>query len=227
MMRIPGSKIATSFVALGFITGGFCAEGLLQFLQNDVLWILETGVYHGSIVGRNNNDAVSGATKTWVTGSGAAEFKVVGQYLSAGVNLAQSDQHVDYNDLANGIAGERDISMLLLDLPVLYNFHLFTNPSGVHDNPHLILSLGGFMSFVLSKQITESGILKPEEMSSWALGPYLRVAGYPFAFRSFQPGLYLDFYRSFVPKFYDDVYFRQNSISGQLGILSCGLSFRF
>jgi hypothetical protein len=115
----------------------------------------------------------------------------------------------------------------LLDLPVLYNFHLFTNPSGGRDNPRLVLSFGGFMSFVLSKQITESGTVGTAAMSSWALGPYLRVAGYPLSFGRFQPGLYLDFYRSFVPKFYDDIYFRQNSIAGQLGTLSGGLSFRF
>jgi hypothetical protein len=214
-------------VCFAAIATAFCADG---FLQDGITWILQVGAYHGSIVGRNRVDAVSGATKTSVAGSAVAEIKVAGQYLSAGVNVAQSGQSVDYNDPANGVAGERDISLLLLDLPLLYNFHLLTKPSGGRDNPRLILSLGGFMSFVLSKQIVETGTVgaaDPEKLSSWALGPYLRVAGYPFAFGGFQPGLYLDFYRSFLPRFYDDVYFRQNSISGQLGILSGGLSFRF
>jgi hypothetical protein len=42
-----------------------------------------------------------------------------------------------------------------------------------------------------------------------------------------QPGIFLDFYRSFVPRFLDDEYFRENGISGQLGILNTGFTFRF
>jgi hypothetical protein len=208
----------------GMVTGTFSEGG---FLQNNVSWMVQAGAYHGSIVVHNNVDAVSGATKTSVCGSAAAEFKVANHYISAGVNIAQVGQNIDYKDTVNGITGERDISLLLLDLPLLYNFHLFTKPSSGRDNPRLILSLDGFMSFVLSKQESQTGAVKPEKMSSWALGPYLRIVGYPFSYGRFQPGLYLDFYRSFIPTFYDEPYFKQNSISGQLGILSGGLSFRF
>jgi hypothetical protein len=223
-MKIRGRNKAILFAIIGFTTGCFSAEGLLQ---DNVSWILEAGAYHGSIVGRNKVDAVSGATKTSVAGSVAAEFKVLGHYVSAGVNIAQSGQTIDYKDTANGITGERDISLLLLDLPLLYNFHLLTKPSGGRDNPRLVLSLGGFFSVILDKKIDQSGSTPSAKLSSWGLGPYLRIAGYPFAFGRFRPGLYLDFYRSFVPRFYDEVYFRQNSISGQLGILSCGLSLKY
>lgn len=197
------------------------------FLQNNVAWLLEAGVFHGSIVGRNRVDAVSGATKTSVSASAAAEVKVLGQYISAGVNIEQTGQSIDYKDTVNSMTGTRDISLVLLDLPLLYNIHLLRKPLCGRDNPRLVLSIGGFLSFVLSKQVDETGAPAASHIASGALGPYLRVAGYPFAFGRFQPGLFLDFYRSFVPRFYDDVYFRQNSISGQLGILSAGLSMRF
>jgi hypothetical protein len=116
---------------------------------------------------------------------------------------------------------------LLLDLPLLYNLHLIKNPAGDRDNPRLVLSLGGFCTFVLNRKTDDVGTAPSATLSSWGLGPYLRAAAYPIAFGRFQPGLYLNFYRSFAPKFYDEIYFRQNSSSGQLGILSCGLSLKY
>jgi hypothetical protein len=223
-MRTQCLVMAIVFLIGGMVSGAFCEGG---FLQNNLTWLVQAGAYHGSIVGRNRVDAVSGATKTSATGSVAAEFKVLGHYISAGVNVAQTGQNIDYKDTANGITGERDISLLMLDLPLLYNFHLFKKPSGGRDNPKLIVSLGGFISFMLNKNIESTGSTPPALLSQWAMGPYLRFAGYPFTFGRFQPGLYLDFYRSFLPKVYDETYFKQNSISGQLGILSGGLSFRF
>jgi hypothetical protein len=211
------------FMVIGSGPAGNCEAG---FLQKNVTWIVDGGVYHGSIVGRNKVDAVSGATKTSFAGSAAAEFNVAGHYVSAGVNIAQSGQHIDYKDTANGITGERDISLLLLDLPLLYNFHMFKKPSGGRDNPRLIIGLGAFVSFVLSKHIEQNGSVPSASLSLWTMGPYMRIAGYPFSFGRFQPGLYLDFYRSFVPKVYDEIYFRQNSIAGQLGIMNFGLSLR-
>jgi hypothetical protein len=184
-------------------------------------------MFHGSIVGRDKVDAITGATQSTMAGSAAAEFKLAGHYVSAGVNLGKTNQHVDYKDTANGITGDRNISLLLLDLPLLYNFHLLKKPSGDRDNPRLILSIGGFLSLVLSKNIEPTGSVPPATLSGWALGPYLRAAGYPFKFGRFQPGLYLDFYRSFAPKFYDEVYFRKSSIGGQLGIINTGVSLRF
>jgi hypothetical protein len=224
MKKINIFQFISLFMVIGSGPAGNCEAG---FLQKNVTWIVGGGVYHGSIVGRNKVDAVSGATKTAFGGAAAAELNIKGQYIQAGLNIGLTDQTINYNDTAQGIVGRRDISLVLLDAPLLFNFHLLKNPSGDRDNPRLILSIGGFISFVLSKRVTESGTVAPADMSSWALGPYLRIAGYPFTFGRFQPGLFLDFYRSFAPKFYDDVYFRQNSISGQLGILSCGLSVRF
>jgi hypothetical protein len=216
--------LSVSVMMAGLICAAPGEEG---FLRNNVAWLVEAGVFHGSIVGRKRIDAVSGATRTSVSASTAAEVKVLGQYVSAGVNIEQTGQSIDYKDTANSVTGTRDISLVLLDLPLLYNIHLLKQPSGGRDNPRLVLSIGGFVSFVLSKRMDETGTPAPYHMASGALGPYLRVVGYPFAFGRFQPGLFLNFYRSFVPRFYDDVYFRQNSISGQLGILSAGLSMRF
>jgi len=85
------------------------------------------------------------------------------------------------------------------------------------------------MSFVLSKQIVETGTVgaaDPEKLSSWALGPYLRVAGYPFAFGGFQPGLYLDFTGVFC-RGSTTTFTSGRTRFRQLGILSGGLSFRF
>ena len=87
--------------------------------------------------------------------------------------------------------------------------------------------LGVFLSLVADWKVKDAGSTPDAKLSRWGCGPYLRIAGYPLAFGRFQPGLFLDFYRSFIPRVYDEVYFRQNSISGQLGTMTGGISLRF
>ena len=223
MRRVYKSIIALSMIA-GLAPGTIHAQGSFK---DNITWLVQAGAYHGSIVGRNRVDAVSGATRTSVGGSVAAEVKVLGQYLSLGINVGQTGQSIDYKDTANAVTGGRDLSLLLVDVPLLYNFHFFKNPSGGRDNPRLVIGLGVFLSLLADWRVADDGSTPPATLSRWGCGPYLRAAGYPFAFGRFQPGLYLDVYRSFVPRLYDEVYFRQNSISGQLGILTGGLSLRF
>lgn len=222
-MKTFKSIITLSIMAL-VVPGTIFGQG---FFKDRVTWLVQLGAYHGSIVGRNRVDAVSGATRTAVAGAVAAEVKVLGQYLSLGVNLGQTGQSIDYNDAANAITGSRDLSLLLVDFPLLYNFHLFTNPSGGRDNPRLVLGLGVFLSAVANWKVVDAGSTPSAKLSRYGCGPYLRLAAYPLAFGRFQPGLFLDVYRSFVPRFYDEAYFKQNSISGQLGILTGGISLRF
>jgi hypothetical protein len=219
-----GVAIVSLLMAFGITAD---ASGADNFLQKSVTWIVQGGVFRGSIVGRNKIDAVTGATKTAFSGAAATEFNIKGHYLQVGANIGQTSQTVEYHDASKGIDGTRDISLLLLDLPLIYNFHLFTDHSGGHNTPRLVLGLGGFSSFVLSRRIDESGAVGNASMSSWAMGPFLRAAAYPYALNRFQPGLFFDFYRSFVPQFYDDAYFKANSIAGQLGIINFGLSIRY
>jgi hypothetical protein len=208
----------------------YCQE---NFPPKNVTWILQGGIFHGSIVGRNKVDGVSGATKTLWSASAGAEVKIKAHHFQIGCDFGKTDQHIDYQPLSQGgtydpFRGKRDISLLLLNVPLLYNFHFYPAADGIG---RLTIGVGGFASFVLSKQINSQadspGLLPPASISSCALGPFFRVAFFPLDFERIQPGLFFDYYRSFIPNhFYDDALFRQNSIAGQLGIISCGISFR-
>lgn len=233
-------KTYASIVIVWLVIIGYCKSGYSDFCclchskdrqmsscQRKTTFLLQGGLYRGSIVGKNKVDAVSGATKSAFGGSVAAEWKIKGNYIQGGFTIGKTDQQIDYNDIATGIIGRRNVSMLLLDVPILYDFHMFPRYSEGRDCPWMIIGLGGFGSFVLSKDVNETGHLESKKLSSWAAGPFLKFAVYPFELRRFQPGLYLDFYRSLLPNFYDDPYFKANAMAGQLGIINMGLSIRF
>jgi hypothetical protein len=230
-MEKKGTLLLLVLIAVLSLGGTvYCQE---NFPPKNVTWILQGGIFRGSIVGRNKVDGVSGATKTLWSASAGAEVKIKKHHLQIGCDLGKTDQHIDYqpipeNSATDPFRGKRDISLLLLNIPVLYNFHFYPAADG---NGRLTIGVGGFASFVLLKQINSQadspGFLPPAGISSCALGPFFRLAYFPLDFERIQPGLFFDFYRSFIPNhFYDDGLFRQNSIAGQLGIISCGISFR-
>jgi hypothetical protein len=225
MNRIGKWLLGVGILIFSFDSAAYCQEGFFR----DVTWILQGGLFHGSIVGRNEVDGMSGATKTLWSASAGAEVNIKGHYLQTGITIGKTDQHVNYVPPPDMfvIAGERDISLLLLDVPILYNFHFLSEHAGGGDKSCLIASAGGFASFVLSKRIDLHGSMTPAKMSNWALGPFFKLAWFPLDFGRMQPGIFLDFYRSFFPKyFFDHPYFKQNDIAGQLGIINTGISFR-
>jgi hypothetical protein len=193
-------------------------------------WLFGCGIKHASIVGRNRVDGVSGATKTLWNASAGTEIKIKGHYIETGFSFGQTDQHITYHPSALNpdltATGERNISLLLLDIPVLYNFHFL--PSTTHpESGRLIAGIGAFASCVLSKQIESIGAVSSEKLSGMALGPLFRLSYFPLDLPRIRPGLYFDFCRSFFPKnFYDDPYFKQNGIAGQLGTINAGICFR-
>jgi hypothetical protein len=207
-------------VAVGTFSGGTAA------LDRSLIWTTRFNVYHGSIVGRNKVDGLSGATKSLHSGTIGVEYNLKGHYLQGLVTLGRTRQTLSYHLPSEGISGERSIDLWLLDIPLMYNFHFFTRERFGRDNPRLILSTGGFVTFLLHESITDSSLSSPHA-SSWALGPFVRAAFFPFAFRLLQPGVFLELYRSFAPTVYDDRFFKENGISGQLGILNTGFSLRF
>ena len=193
--------------------------------QRPLSFSAQFNVYRGSIVGRNKVDGISGATHNLHSGTVGVEYNLHGHFLQGQLTFGRTKQTLTYNLPAEGISGTRDINLLLLDLPLMYNFHFFNRERSGFISPRLILSTGGFFSIVLRQTITDT-VLNAAGASSWALGPFVRAAYFPFTVRQLQPGIFLEFYRSFIPKFYDDRFFRDNAISGQLGILSTGFIFR-
>jgi hypothetical protein len=199
-------------------------------LMDNFTWIIQGGIKRGSIVGRNMTDGVSGATKTLWNGTAGAEVKLGRHYLETGVILGQTDQQVNFEpgvaDITSTASGQ-NISLLLLDIPVLYNFHFFPGRPREDESSRLLLGVGAFASFVLSNTITYSGTPDKGKLSKCALGPFFRLSYYPVRIKSVCPGLYFDFYRSLVPKyFYDQTLFRQSGIAGELGTINLGLSVR-
>jgi hypothetical protein len=196
-----------------------------------VIWIVQGGIKHGNIAGRNQLDGVSGATKTLWNASACAEFMVGKLHLETGFILGQTDQHIDYYPTKperQSESGEKNISLFLLDVPVLYNVQFF--PVSLHNREscRLVVGIGAFASFVLSHRIVSIGSPTMEKLSNWALGPFFRFSYFPVELKGLRPGLYCDIYRSFLPKyFYDQPYFKQNGTAGQLGMINIGISMRF
>lgn len=199
--------------------------------QRKFIWTVQGNVYHGSIVGRTKVDGISGASPNTHGATVGVEYNLKGHFLQMMLTYGRTKQTIEYNLTEQGIAGKREIRLHLFDLPLMYNFHFFRKPAYNRDNPRLILSPGIFFSFLLNKTVNDSGSLESLETSKyspWASGIFLRAAWYPYPFKAVQPGIFLEFYRSFLPKpVYDDPYFRENGISGQLGILNTGISLRF
>jgi hypothetical protein len=219
----------------GFLSVAAMSAGVFsqESIFHNFTWIARGGLKHGSIVGRNQVDGMSGATKTLWSVSAGTEFKVKGHYVETGLNIGKTDQHVHYESLVVGrdiiAIGNRDMSLLLLDIPLLYNFHFFPSKTADAQSSRLVAGVGPFASIVLSKRMSSEGTLRsPEKMSDWALGPFFRLSYFPLEFRRLTPGFYFDFYRSFLPKsFYDNAYFKQNGLAGQLGTMNFGVSFRY
>lgn len=205
----------------------FCLE---RDAKDNIAWIFQGGIFNGSIVGRSKVDGISGATKSHPGVSAGAEFKIQQHTLYIGGNIGKTDQHIAYHPVISPeVRGTRDISLLLLDIPVLYSFHLMRDSIG--GDGKMVIGLGGFASVVLSEKIESHpdspGSLPGAKVSNVAAGPFFKVLYYPLAFGKLQTGVYFDFYRSFVPVyFYDDPYFRENNNAGQLGVINLGISVR-
>lgn len=181
--------------------------------------------YHGSIVGRNKVDGLTGATKNGHGTTVGVEYNLKGHPLQAELSFGWTKQWIKYGPPAEDISGKRDITLYLLDIPVMYNFHFLKKERFGREFPRLILSVGAFASFILPREIVDT-TLESADVSSWALGPFLRAAYYPWPLKWIQPGIFLEFSRSFVPKVYDDVFFNENGIAGQLGIMNLGITLR-
>ncbi|MBN1575222.1 MAG: hypothetical protein JW913_01625 [Chitinispirillaceae bacterium] len=191
----------------------------------NLIFNLQGNFYHGSIVGRNHVDGISGATKNGHGTTVGVEYNLKGHPLQAEVTFGWTKQSIHYGPPTEAVAGERDIKLYLLNIPVMYSFHFFPKQRFGRDFPRLILSAGAFGSFTLLQEIVDSTLESPD-VSSWALGPFLRAAYYPWPFKWLQPGIFLEFYRSFVPNVYDDRLFNDDGIAGQLGIMNMGISLR-
>lgn len=202
------------------------APGEDALRPRNLAWSVQGNVYHGSIVGRTKVDGISGATPTTHGATIGVEYNLKGHFIQAMATFGRTKQTVTYGPPAEIVSGNREIKLYLLDLPVMYNFHLFNKERFGRTFPRLMLGIGAFGSFTLHQDIIDT-TLASSAVALWALGPYLRAAYCPWPFRLVQPGFFLEFYRSFVPKVYDDRLFDDNAISGQLGVLNMGILLRF
>ncbi len=205
------------------VGAAFSGEALAGL--RDFVFTLQGNRYHGSIVGRNRVDGLTGATKNGHGATLGVEYNLKGHPLQASATFGWTKQNVSYGPPAENVQGNREIKLYLLDIPVMYNFHLLKTERFGRMFPRLILSSGAFITFVLRQQISDSVLISPD-VSKLAMGPFLRAAYYPYPFKYLRPGIFLEFYRSFVPKVYDDPLFRQNGIAGQLGIMNFGIAVR-
>lgn len=195
---------------------------------NGMAWIVHGGIKHGSIVGRSKDiDGLSGASKTLWDASAGTELTIRKHHMEIGISIGETDQRLQLSDPQTE-TGNRNISLLLMDIPVLYNFHFSPYTSSGETYDRIIVGIGAFVSVVLEKEIETAGMIQSGKLSNWAAGPYLRLAGYPLNINGVQPGIYLDIYRSFTPRyFYNQPLFRQNGISGQLGSIDLGVAVKF
>ena len=140
--------------------------------------------------------------------------------MEAGFSIGKTDQSIQLSDRQTE-TGNGNISLLLMDIPVLYNFHFSPSASSGGKYDRFIVGVGAFVSVVLDREIETAGMIQSGKLSNWAIGPYTRLSCYPFNINGVQPGLYLDMYRSFAPGyFYDQALFKQNGIAGQLGTIA-------
>ena len=72
--------------------------------SRNLIFNLQGNIYHGSIVGRNRVDGVSGATKTGHGLSGGVEYNLNGHHLQADVTFGWSKQTTNYGPPAEAIA---------------------------------------------------------------------------------------------------------------------------
>jgi hypothetical protein len=226
MNRLRVFFISAFLVVFSIFSTAFAEDYVFGRLSGTI----RGGIKRGGIVGKSSLDGVSGATRTLWNAAVEAEVAIKGHYIETGLSVGETDQHVEYYPLSPDplvASGERNIKLLLLDIPLLYNFHFFPLSPLHRENGRLVVGAGVFASFVLSKEITAVGSPMPEKLSTFALGPFFRVSVYPVEISGISPGLYFDYYRSMAPKyFYDHPYFKQNGIAGQLGTMNFGMCLR-
>lgn len=221
-MKMINRWVALYFILLSITIGASFGE--LPSKAHDLVWSVQGSVYHGSIVGRNNVDGITGASPNTFGSTMSAEYNLKGHFIQAMATFGRTKQTITYGPPAQTVAGEREINLYLLDIPVMYSFHFFSQERFGRELPRLILSAGAFGSIVLHQEIVDT-VMKSSDVSSWALGPFLRIAYHPWPFKWLQPGVFLDFYRSFVPNVYDDPLFNENGMAAR-GILNMGIALR-
>ena len=90
--------------------------------------------------------------------------------------------------------------------------------------PPYSIGIGPFLGYVADKKVREKGRLDNCSFNDIAVGPCIQAEMNPFVFyRNFSLGVYVDIFRTFFIKTYDDHYFNSNSSAGDIGAIKIGI----
>ena len=168
-------------------------------------------------------DAFSGATHPgfYAGVHGTETFRK--NAVEAGIDFMHNAQTFTYNDEGNGFAGKREIGVSQLNLPVTYNFRIFSNRQ---DENLLSVKLGFVMQYnMLDVQNQQSGL--PEySRNKFSNGLTFGVELIPFRFANGNAlGIRVDGYRG--SQAYNDFYNQSSMETAGTSYMKTGIIYQF
>ncbi len=153
-------KKITKFVILItlnlFFISNICADNnkIWNFQRLKANFYAFTGLNISTgIVGNNDNELITGATKIGSKAGLRVELNVIGNkhHIETGLDIQNISQSIEYHD----VQSSRDFKMILLRIPVTYNYHILKSDK----SPFLIFKMGNYISFYPYKRITNNNLL--------------------------------------------------------------------
>ena len=201
------------------------ANTSMDFLKNlkpviTQIWMITPG---SGIIDNQEVTLVTSATKIGAKTGVRAKFNLLKQkhFLETGIDLQYQPQTIKFNDQASLIAGERDFKMVLVKIPVFYNYCFLKGETG---HNRLGVKIGTNFAFMPYKKITDKGNLPEYSTKNSFNEMTFGISYYPV---NDKLGILLEAGRGTSP-FYEDVYhqYKEKEIGAWSG-LSLGLNVKY
>ena len=178
-----------------------------------------------TIAGKNDVDGVTGATRVGWGAMVSGNWLVFGKhFLKVSIDVTKTHHDLTYSDSVRDVHGTRSISLLLVSVPILYMIPLGKPREGKPSIPLYSIGIGPFFGYVADKTVHEEGNLDNCSFNNFYVGPYLKAEINPFDFyKDFSLGFYLDIFRTFFIRTYDDHYYNANASAGDIGAIEIGV----
>lgn len=178
------------------------------------------GLWGGVFVPKSA-DSVSGEPGFGWHGGAESEFNIRGKYfIASGLDFAQYNNRIEYNDPVAGYDGIRELTLGLMRMPVTFNFRLLRDDAG---NPTLFLKPGAFVGYYVFDKVNETGDIPDFEVEDSIVYSFLFSASYyPFPVAE---KTYLGF--SVNGYWGTDVYRDDSGLKASLMGVDLGLSLKF
>jgi hypothetical protein len=201
---------------------------LLSSAQGGLLpqWTSVGGAFSwGTFAGKSELDGVTGATRPGWGGLVNCHWPVFRkQFLTTGVDLTVVRQELRYSDDVGNVDGTRSISLAIVSVPLLYMVPLGKPRLEKPAIPPFSIGLGPFFGYVANESIRGNGNLCNYAVNRFNVGPYFQAEMNTVELpRGLQLGFYLNIYRTFFIKTYNDQYFVKSSAAGEIGVIKIGI----